>query len=177
MRRLRSHGITREPAAMTHAPDGPWYYQQLELGFNYRMSELHGALGLSQLSRLDAYVARRHEIAGHYDRHLAGLSLNAPHRSADAYSAFHLYVVTLQGSADAARRLDIFQQLRAKGIGVNVHYIPVHTQPFYRRMGFREGDFPNAEACYARALSLPLFPGLSRDEVQRVVGALEEVLA
>ncbi len=177
MRRLRSHGITREPEAMTHAPDGPWYYQQLELGFNYRMSDLQAALGLSQLSRLDAYVARRHEIAGHYDRQLARLAITTPYCRAEACSAWHLYVVSLQGSADAARRLDIFNQLRAKGIGVNVHYIPVHTQPYYQARGFAPKNFPAAMDYYQRAISLPMYPGLSAEELQLVVSAMAEVLA
>ncbi|PWR24047.1 UDP-4-amino-4,6-dideoxy-N-acetyl-beta-L-altrosamine transaminase [Zavarzinia compransoris] len=169
MERLRSHGITRDPALMSHAPDGPWYYQQVELGFNYRLTDLQAALGLSQLARLDGYVARRHALAERYDRLLAGLPVTAPCRHGDAYSAFHLYVVRLAPDLDRRR---VFEAMRAAGIGVNVHYIPVHTQPWYRAQGFRDGDFPLAEAYYRSALTLPLYPTLTEDEQDRVVAAL-----
>lgn len=177
MQDLRSHGITRDPQAMTHAPDGPWYYQQLALGFNYRMTELQAALGLSQLTRLHAYVAKRNEIADRYDQQLCGLPLSRPVRAADAYSACHLYIVTLDKTADPQHRLNVYLRLRAMGIGVNVHYIPVHTQPFYQRMGFAPDDFPQAQDYYQRALTLPLFPTLQPQDLQTVVHALHEVLA
>lgn len=177
MQDLRSHGITRDPQAMTHAPDGPWYYQQLALGFNYRMTELQAALGLSQLTRLHAYVAKRNEIADRYDQQLRGLPLSRPVRAADAYSACHLYIVTLDKTADPQHRLNVYLRLRAMGIGVNVHYIPVHTQPFYQRMGFAPDDFPQAQDYYQRALTLPLFPTLQPQDLQTVVHALHEVLA
>lgn len=170
---LRSHGITRDPAQMTQAADGPWYYQQVDLGFNYRMTELQAALGISQMSRLDAYVARRHALVARYDAALADLPLATPWQHPDTYSAFHLYVVR----CTAAVRRDVFERLRAAGIGVNVHYIPVHTQPYYQQRGFLHGDFPLAEAYYAEAISLPLFPTLSKADQDAVIAALRDALA
>lgn len=177
MRRLRSHGITREPTAMTHSPDGPWYYQQVELGFNYRMTEIQAALGLSQLSRLDAYIARRQALAQRYAAQLLELPIHTPHTRLDTHCAWHLYALTLSGPVHGQRRREVFEQLRAMGIGVQVHYIPVHTQPVYRAMGFADGDFPMAEDYYRRALSLPLFAAMRDDEQEAVVRALRQVLA
>jgi UDP-4-amino-4,6-dideoxy-N-acetyl-beta-L-altrosamine transaminase len=174
LRSLRSHGVTRDPAAMDREPDGPWFYQQVELGFNYRMTDLQAALGASQMTRLDSFVARRHALADRYDRLLTGLPLSLPRRDAAAYSAFHLYVVRLD--AGISRRL-VFDALRARGVGVSVHYIPVHAQPYYRRLGFSAGDFPQAEAHYREALSLPLFYALTDAEQDHVAAALREVLA
>lgn len=174
MERLRSHGITRDPALMTHAPDGPWYYQQLELGWNYRMTELQAALGLSQLGRLDAFVSRRNALADRYDALLADLPLALPERLPGARSAFHLYIVRLD---DPARHRAVFEALRADGIGVNLHYIPVHLQPYWRARGFAPGDFPAAEDYYARAISLPLYPGLAEAEQDHVAERLAAALA
>jgi UDP-4-amino-4,6-dideoxy-N-acetyl-beta-L-altrosamine transaminase len=173
MELLRSHGITRDPTEMTMASDGPWYYQQLGLGFNYRMTELQAALGLSQMNRLDAYVAKRHALAKRYDEQLSELALSTPWQHPDGYSSFHLYVVRL---ADDRRRRQVFEALRAQGIGVNVHYIPVHTQPYYQTMGFALGDFPQAERYYAEAISLPLYPGLSEADQDHVISSVREVL-
>lgn len=174
MERLRSHGITRDADLMTHAPDGPWYYQQLELGWNYRMTEIHAALGLSQMDRLDAFIARRRALAEAYDAALAGLPLRRPGRQDGAASSWHLYVIRLD---DPARHRAVFEALRAAGIGVNLHYIPVHLQPYYRDMGFSPGDFPASEDYYARAISIPLHAGLSDAEQARVVAVLTEALA
>ena len=176
MAMLRSHGITRDAAEMSHEPDGPWYYEQQALGFNYRMTDLQAALGLSQAERLDAYVARRHELAARYDRLLAELPVTTPRQHPDSYSAFHLYVVRVQDGGDHERRRRVFEGLRARGIGVNVHYIPVHMQPYYQRLGFTKGDFPAAEAYYAEAISLPMYPALSEAEQDQVVAALGEAL-
>ena len=173
MERLRSHGITRDPGDMTHAPDGPWYYQQIELGWNYRMTDIHAALGTSQMDRLETYVAHRHEIAARYDRLLSGLPLRTPWRARDCRSAFHLYVVRV----DASVRRAVFEAMRADGIGVNVHYIPVHLQPYYRALGFGPGDFPEAESYYDEAISLPLHPGLTEAEQDAVVASLSAALA
>ena len=173
MERLRSHGITRDPDLMTHAPDGPWYYQQPELGWNYRMTEMQAALGLSQMDQLDAFVARRRELADAYGTALKGLPLRLPGRMEGADSSWHLYVIRLD---DAARHRAIFEALRTAGIGVNLHYIPVHLQPYYRDMGFGPGDFPAAEDYYARAISIPLYAGLTDAEQGRVVAALREAL-
>lgn len=173
---LRSHGITRDPKQMTHAPDGPWYYQQVELGYNYRMTELQAALGSSQLVRLDQYVARRHDLARRYDRELADLPLELPWNDPQGYSGLHLYVVRLQSDAGVGHA-EIFARLRASGIGVNLHYIPVHTQPYYRRMGFAEGDFPQAERYYSRVISLPMYPSMSDAQQQQVIAAMRGAVA
>lgn len=173
---LRSHGITRDPAQMTHEADGPWYYQQIDLGFNYRMTELQAALGLSQMERLDPYVASRHELARRYDVLLAGLPITTPWQHPDSYSGLHLYVVRLQLNSVGNSHREIFESLREQGIGVNLHYIPVHTQPYYLRMGFQIGDFPEAERYYAEAISLPMFQTMSQEQQDTVVDALSKAL-
>ncbi len=169
---LRTHGITRDSTEMTVGTHGAWYYEQVMLGFNYRMTDLQAALGISQLSRIEEFVARRHLLASRYDAALQGLPVRLPHRSSLNRSALHLYVVYV--SAD--RRRQVFDQLRELGIGVNVHYIPVHLQPYYRRLGFREGDFPAAEQHYREAISLPLYPSLKESEQDQVIAALRGVL-
>jgi UDP-4-amino-4,6-dideoxy-N-acetyl-beta-L-altrosamine transaminase len=177
MGRLRSHGITRDPVQMVGTPDGPWYYQQVQLGFNYRLTDLQAALGSSQLSRLNYYVNRRSELALRYDQMLNQLPLVIPHQSVDSYSAWHLYVVRIPIDIAKKSRSVVFEELRAKGIGVNVHYIPVHMQPHYQAMGFRSGDFPNAENYYAEAISLPLFPTMTLEDQGYVVNSLTEALS
>ena len=174
---LRSHGITRDPNLMTHAPDGPWYYQQIDLGFNYRMTELQGALGLSQMQRIDAYVARRHELARRYDELLQGLPVTCPWQHPKGYSGLHLYVVRLKLSEIASSHLDVFKSLQKEQIGVNLHYIPVHLQPYYQRMGFKAGDFPEAERYYAEAISLPMYPKMTEAQQDFVVATLREAMA
>jgi len=174
---LRSHGITRDAALMTHEPDGPWYYQQRALGFNYRMTELQAALGISQMTRLDEYVARRHQLARRYDQLLSDLPVTLPWQHPEGYSGLHLYVIRLQLDRIGKTHRAVFEALREQGIGVNVHYIPVHTQPYYQAMGFREGDFPEAERYYREAISLPLFATLTEADQGRVVAALRQVLA
>jgi len=173
MQLFRSHGVTRDPALMQGESDGPWYYQQVDLGYNYRMTDMQAALGVSQMSRLSAYVSRRHEIADRYDTLLAGLPLALPKRPADRYSGLHLYVIQL---SDPSRRRAVFEGLRAAGIGVNVHYIPVHLQPYYSKMGFAKGDFPAAEAYYEAAISLPMFPTMNDTDQDKVVAALTGLL-
>ena len=172
MRLLRSHGIARDEGDMENVPDGPWYYEQIQLGFNYRMTDIQAALGVSQMARVDAYVARRHEIAARYDGLLVGLPLQVPVRDQD-YSAFHLYVIRLKLDLIGRTHHDVFVSLREQGIGVNLHYIPVHTQPYYREMGFAYGDFPEAERYYCEAISLPIYPGLSDNDINKVVEALK----
>lgn len=166
MELLRSHGITRDTDLMTHAPDGPWYYQQLALGWNYRITDIQAALGLVQLKRVDKAVEKRNALADQYDQAFKTAALSAPSRDSDCYSAFHLYVIQLT-EPDLHR--EVFEQLRAAGIGVNLHYIPVHLQPFYRNMGFKSGDFPTSEAYYARAISLPLFPTMTEQQQSKVI--------
>jgi UDP-4-amino-4,6-dideoxy-N-acetyl-beta-L-altrosamine transaminase len=173
---LRSHGITRDTAHMTHAPDGPWYYQQIGLGYNYRMTELQAALGVSQMQRLDAFVARRHQLAQRYDQLLAGLPVTIPWQHPDSYSGLHLYVVRLQLDKINKTHRQVFEALREQGIGVNLHYIPVHTQPHYQRMGFKVGDYPQAERYYAGSISLPMFQTLSDERQDQVVDVLRKVL-
>ncbi|MDA0629891.1 MAG: UDP-4-amino-4,6-dideoxy-N-acetyl-beta-L-altrosamine transaminase [Proteobacteria bacterium] len=169
---LRSHGITRDPVQMTHAPDGPWYYQQIDLGFNYRMTELQAALGISQMDRLDQYVARRHELAERYDELLADLPLTRPWQHPDSYSGLHLYVIRLKLDQIGKTHRAGFDALRELGIGVNLHYIPVHTHPHYQRMGFKAGDYPQAEHYYAEAISLPMYVGLSETDQDVVASHL-----
>lgn len=176
MELLRSHGITRNPALMTRAPEGPWYYEQIELGFNYRMTDLQAALGLSQMSRLDGYVSKRHELVRIYNEKISHLPLSVPWQRPDVYSSFHLYVIRLTPRQGGRDRREVFELLRSRGVGVNVHYIPVHTQPYYQAMGFSFGDFPEAERYYAEAISLPLYPALSSDDQDRVSSSLEEAL-
>lgn len=173
---LRSHGVTRDPAQMTHEADGPWYYQQVELGFNYRMTELQAALGVSQMDRLDDYVAQRRALAERYDQLLEQLPVNIPWQHQDSDSARHLYVVRLQLDKIKATHRQVFEALRAAGIGVNVHYIPVHTQPYYAALGFRRGDYPEAERYYTEALSLPLFHGMTPAQQDQVVAVLKSTL-
>lgn len=174
---LRSHGITRDPVRMTHELDGPWYYQQIDLGYNYRMTELQAALGVSQMQRLDTYVARRHELAIRYDQLLADLPVITPWQPSDSYSGLHLYVVRLQLDKINKTHRQAFEALREQGVGVNLHYIPVHTQPYYQRMGHKVGDFPQAEQYYAEAFSLPMYQSLSDEQQDQVVDALQKVLA
>lgn len=179
---LRSHGITRTPGEMVldgHMP-GPWYYEQATLGFNYRLTDIQSALGLSQLQRLDAFDAARERLADRYDQLLAGLPLRLPARApsadASARSSWHLYVVEVQPGAGAASRETVFKRLWDANIAVNVHYIPIHTQPFYRARGFRPGQFPAAEAYYAGAISIPLYPNLTEVQQDHVVKQLKKAL-
>lgn len=174
---LRSHGITRDPAQMTHEADGPWYYQQIDLGFNYRMTELQAALGNSQMERLDAFVARRHQLASRYDDLLADLPVTTPWQHPDSYSGLHLYVIRLQLDKITRTHRQVFEALREQGIGVNLHYIPVHTQPYYQRMGFRQGDYPEAERYYAEAISLPMFQTMTEAQQDAVVAAVRKAVA
>ena len=174
---LRSHGITRNPEKMTQEPDGPWFYQQIELGFNYRMTELQAALGVSQMNRLDKYVMRRHELASRYDDLFKDLPVSTPWQHPDSFSGLHLYVIRLQLDKINKTHRQVFEGLREQGIGVNVHYIPVHTQPYYQKMGFKWGDFPRAENYYSEAISLPMYQGLTNSQQDQVVAVLNNVIA
>jgi len=173
---LRSHGITRDPSMMTHVPDGPWYYQQIDLGFNYRMTDIQAALGFSQMTRLDEYVAGRHEIARRYNELLADLAVTIPWQHPDSHSAYHLYVIRLKLGEIKHSHLQVIEAMREVGVGVNLHYIPVHTQPYYERMGFRRGDYPKAEQYYSDAISLPIYPNLQEKEQYQVVSVLKQAL-
>lgn len=176
VRRLRSHGVTREEAQLERAPDGAWCYEMTELGWNYRLTDLQSALGLSQLERLDNWREQREALANRYDALLADGPFKVPVRANDRTSAWHLYAVELTQGAKVSRAA-IFADLRAAEIGVNVHYIPIHTQPFYQRRGFARSDFPNAVAYYENALSLPLYPAMTHDQQDRVVDTLMRLAA
>ena len=173
MVRLRSHGITRDPIEMTHAPDGPWYYQQIELGFNYRMTDMQAALGVSQMKRLDQLVAKRHTLAARYDQLLKDLPVITPWQHPDSYSGLHLYVIRLDTGAMKASHHEVFERLRVAGIGVNLHYIPVYRHPYYAREGFKSSNFPEAERYYAEAISLPMYPALTEEQQVEVVQRLK----
>ena len=172
MQRLRSHGITRDPELMTKAPDGAWYYQQIELGFNYRMTEMQAALGLSQMQRLSLFVERRRGLAKRYNELLSDLPITLPQQLTNTSSSWHLFIVRFNLNKIGKTQSQIFDECRAAGIGVNLHYIPVHLQPYYSDLGFKQGDYPAAEAYYANAISIPLFHSMTdaqQDEVVRVV--------
>ena len=173
---FRSHGITRTPNLMTKVMDGPWYYQQVALGYNYRMTDLQGALGASQMTRLEHYVARRHNLAKRYDELLSTLPVVTPWQSPDSYSGMHLYVIRLQLDKINRTHLQVYEAMRAKEILVNLHYIPVHTQPYYEKMGFKFGDYPEAERYYEEAISIPMFPTLTTEQQDEVVATLKGAL-
>ncbi|MEA1989467.1 MAG: UDP-4-amino-4,6-dideoxy-N-acetyl-beta-L-altrosamine transaminase [Pseudomonadota bacterium] len=176
MQLFRSHGVTRDPQLMTKETEGGWYYQQVALGFNYRMTELQAALGVSQMQRLDQFVIQRHVLQQRYHELLKGLPLVMPHQFKDSYSALHLYPIQIELNQIDKDRTQVFQELRESGLGVNVHYIPVHTQPYYQKMGFKLGDFPNAEYYYSRAISIPLYHGMTFEQQDEVVTILKQVL-
>jgi UDP-4-amino-4,6-dideoxy-N-acetyl-beta-L-altrosamine transaminase len=169
---LRTHGITREADRMVGESHGGWYYEQLELGFNYRMTDLQAALGASQMTRLEAFARRRREIADLYDRELAGLPLRPLARDPRGISGWHLYMIRLNLGEIRRSRRDVFDSLRTQGVGVNVHYIPVHLQPDYQKLGFARGMFPESERYYEEAITLPMFPAMTDEDVVRVKNAL-----
>ena len=175
MQLLRSHGVTRDTNLMTQASEGGWYYQQVDLGFNYRMTELQAALGVSQMTLLDTFIARRHQLAKRYDELLKDLPIILPTRHPENGSALHLYPIQVKADSGKTRK-QVFDHLRANDIGVNVHYIPVHTQPYYQAMGFATGDFPNSEAYYQAAISLPLYYDLTEAEQDTVIAVLTQAL-
>lgn len=173
---LRSHGMTRAAEDLSQPVEGPWVYEQQSLGFNYRMTDVQAVLGSSQLRRLDVMQRRREALADRYDVALAGLPLKLPARFADRRSSWHLYAVEIDRARAQTSRASVFAALRAAGIGANVHYIPIHTQPYWQRHGFRSGDFPNAERYYANAISVPLFPALTEEQQGHVVATLRAAL-
>ncbi|MCX6237708.1 MAG: UDP-4-amino-4,6-dideoxy-N-acetyl-beta-L-altrosamine transaminase [Bacteroidia bacterium] len=171
--RLRSHGITRVPQEMTHLPDGPWYYQQIELGFNYRMTDFQAALGLSQLHRIDEFVTKRHAIAKRYNELLSDLWVTTPWQHPDSYSGMHLYIIRLKRAEINFSHKELFERLRSNAILVNLHYIPIYRHPYFESKGFNRKDFPEAEAYYAEAMTLPIYPTLTEEEQIEVVERLK----
>lgn len=172
----RSHCITRDENLMTKEADGPWYYQQIGLGFNYRMTELQAALGLSQLAKVDKFVARRRQLAERYNELLKDLPLKLPYQNTDTDSSWHLYIVRVDFNKIKKTKKEIFAEMKAKGVCLNLHYIPVHTQPYYQNLGFKYGDFPVSEKYYKEAFTLPLYYSLTDEQQDCVVSALKEVL-
>jgi len=175
MQLLRSHGIIRDSNLMTSQSEGEWYYQQIDLGFNYRMTDLQAALGVSQMQKLDEFVSKRHILQERYDSLLSDLPIIRPYQDQDCYSALHLYPIQIDLDSVDKSRQQIFNELRVNGIGVNVHYIPIHTQPYYQKLGFREGILPNAEAYYDREISIPLFSSMSIIQQNFVVKNIKNI--
>lgn len=173
---LRSHGVTRDNDLIQKSPEGLWHYQQIELGYNYRLTDIQAALGVSQMSRLDKFVARRNMLADRYDKALNDLPILLPWQRPEVYSTYHLYVIQLKLAELVKSRKEVFDELRSAGINVNVHYIPVHTQPYYQSLGFNEGDFPQAEKYYAGAITLPLHYGLTEKDQDYVINKVKEVV-
>jgi len=176
MQLFRAHGITREPKLMTKKTEGGWYYQQIELGFNYRMNDLQAALGIAQMKRLDKFITIRHSLKQRYDELLKDLPLITPAQSSDSYSSLHLYPVQLKLIHLSKAHNQIFDELRKSGVGVNLHYIPIHLQPYFKNMGFKKGDFPKAEDYYSRAISIPIYQGLTTELQDKVVAVLKDLL-
>jgi UDP-4-amino-4,6-dideoxy-N-acetyl-beta-L-altrosamine transaminase len=173
---LRSHGVTREPLLMENESHGGWYYEQVDLGFNYRMTELQAALGVSQMQRLDAFIANRHKFADIYYQELKNLPITLPYQLPETHSGLHLFVIRLQLENLQKSHKEIFDELRANNIGVNLHYIPVHTQPYYQKLGFNWGDFPKAEEYYREAISIPMFHAMTEAQQQQVISTLKDVI-
>ena len=177
MQLFRSHGVTRNPGLMNKLLEGDWYYQQVDLGFNYRMTELQAALGVSQMQRLDKFVTQRHILQKRYDSLLNDLAIIKPYQDQDNYSALHLYPIQVDLDSIDKSRQQIFDELRQSGIGVNVHYIPIYAQPYYQQLGFQEGDFPNSGVYYDKAISIPLFQTMTLEQQDEVVNNLKNIVA
>ena len=173
----RSHGITRDSDLMTQEADGPWYYQQIELGFNYRMTDMQAALGCSQMDSLDEFVARRRYLVKRYNEKLKNLPLRTPYQDETTNPSWHIYIIRVDFTKVKLSKKEIFARMRDSGIVLNLHYIPVHTQPYYQKLGFQKGDFPVSEKYYEEAITLPLYYDLTDEQQDEVIEALKEVLA
>ena len=176
MNLFRSHGVTRDQSLITKRNAGPWYYQQIDLGFNYRMTELQAVLGISQMKKLDEFVLKRHILQEKYDTLLASLPVIRPYQNQDSYSALHLYPIQIDLEKVSKSRKQVFDELIANGIGVNVHYIPIYKQPFYEAIGFDERNFPESERYYSEAITLPMYPELSNKKIKYISSVLEKAL-
>ena len=175
--RLRTHGITNDEIKMEERPkDEIWNYQQIDLGFNYRMNDIQAALGLSQMKRLDKYVKRRQEIAKHYDNALKKLPLVIPWQSPSNYSSYHLYTILIKKNLTQKTQRQVYDELIKKNIGINLHYIPVHRQPYYENLGFKKNNFPQAENFHREVLSIPIHPSLKEDQQSYVIETLKGIL-
>jgi dTDP-4-amino-4,6-dideoxygalactose transaminase len=174
LNRLRSHGIVRHPSEMTKLPDGPWYYQQIELGYNYRMTDIQAALGLSQMNRLDDFVSVRHSIAKRYNELLNEDWIELPWQHPDTYSGLHLYIIRVKKNTKGITHVQLFEKLRNAGILVNLHYIPVYRHPYYEAKGFKKQEFPNAESYYSEAISIPMFATLTESDQQFVADSIKK---
>ena len=177
MHLIRNHGITRDEEMMIGGLDGDWYYQQIDLGFNYRMTDMQAALGVSQLKRVDDFVAKRHKLQENYDQLLDGIPIIKPYQDKDCYSSLHLYPIQIDSNKTNKSRRQVFSEIKERGIGANVHYIPIHLQPYYAQFGFKLGDLPNAESYYKKTISLPLFHLMSLEQQNLIVFAIKEVLS
>jgi UDP-4-amino-4,6-dideoxy-N-acetyl-beta-L-altrosamine transaminase len=173
---LRSHGITRDENKMTQASDGPWFYQQVDLGFNYRMTDLQAALGLSQMQRLDQFIQQRHKIAERYNAMLSDVAVTTPWQHPDTYSAFHLYIIRLQLDKMSLSHKEFFIRLRGSNIGVNLHYIPIYLHPYYQKFGYHQDEYENANAYYAEAISLPIYPSLTESQQVYIYQTIKEIV-
>lgn len=176
MELLRTHGITKNPDLMSQEMEGSWYYEQIDLGYNYRMTDMQAALGVSQMERLDSYVAQRHKIAKYYNELILDDLIVKPYQHPDCYSAFHLYPIRIRLDKTEKAGCEIFEFLREHGVGVNRHYIPVHTQPYYKSLGFKKGDFPVAEKYYSETISLPVFPSLTHKQQEYIVEGINKAI-
>ena len=176
MQLARSHGVTRDQFLMTELSHGPWYYEQITLGYNYRMTDLQAALGISQLKRISSFITKRHKLASRYDRLLKNLPVKLPYQHPDTFSAFHLYVIRLNLNSIRNEHKQVFEFMQDKGIGVNLHYIPVYRHPYYKRMGFKYSNFESSENYYKEAISIPMYPNLTFSEQDKIVSILKEAL-
>ena len=176
MRLLRSHGITRDPKQMLFIPDGPWYYEQISLGFNYRITDIQAALGISQLKRVDSYIQKRRKIVEVYNKAFKNLPLILPSELSYCQSSWHLYIIRLKLDEIQKTLKEVHVELLNYEIGVNLHYIPIHTHPYYQKRGFKKGDFPQSERFYSQAISLPIHPNLKKEEQIKIIDAVKGII-
>jgi len=176
MRLLRSHGITRDPKQMLFIPDGPWYYEQISLGFNYRITDIQAALGISQLKRVDSYIQKRRKIVEVYNKAFKNLPLILPSELSYCQSSWHLYIIRLKLDEIQKTLKEVHVELLNYEIGVNLHYIPIHTHPYYQKRGFKKGDFPQSERFYSQAISLPIHPTLKKEEQIKIIDAVKGII-